>query len=235
MFISVDTRFANYDSVVELNNLGVELMEAKAYKSATQALRDAIHMMKTAVRPSPEEQFYSPHQTFPPANESALFEARRRVWEARATSSHTLRADAMYSMGAPIRIEPTKMQTPDGNNPDMASAVLLYNFGLVNRWASSECEDATGQLREGALRLFKMSYSILADQERQSSADPEDMSEIRIFLLLNVLNVLSQIEAELGKLGDASTHVEELVRLGRLAMFKTNCDSFMETSAAPAA
>jgi hypothetical protein len=234
MFISVDVRLADYEYVIELNNLGAELMEAKAYKSATHALREAIQMMKTIVQPKPESQLSYTNET-PQVNERALFEARLRVWEARSTSSH-IASPAMYSMGTPIRIEASKMLTADGNNPDMASAVLLYNFGLVNRWASSsECADPHGKLREGALRLFKMSYSILTDRQRLSSADPEDMSETRIFLLLNVLNVLSQIEAELGKPGDASAHVEELARLGRLAMFKTNCDSFLQPCAAAAA
>jgi hypothetical protein len=235
MFISVDTRLADYEYVIELNNLGVELMEAKAYKSATHALREAIQMMKTVVQPNPESQFSYTNE-IPKVNERALFEARLRVWEARSSpASSRIAPDAMYAMGTPIRIEASEMLTTDGNNPDMASAVLLYNFGLVNRWASSECVDPFGKLREGALRLFKMSYSILTDRQRLSSADPEDMSETRIFLLLNVLNVLSQIEAELGKLGDASAHIEELVRLGRLAMFKTNCDSFLQPCAAAAA
>jgi hypothetical protein len=90
------------------------------------------------------------------------------------------------------------MQATYGATHDMVSAALLYNFGLINRWGGAKCHVlAAGELKEGALRLFSMSYAILAGQAVQS--DPEDMCEVRLYLLLKVLNVLSQIEGRAGE------------------------------------
>lgn len=229
MFISVETNHPHYQYVIELNNLGVDLMEAKAYRSATRALREAIQIMKMVVKPDPSNP--TTHTAPLQVDQSVLFEERQRLLEARATP---INPEAMHHLGTPVRIEATTMQVPDGQNPDMASSVILYNFGLVNRWACSE--QPCYQLQEGALRLFKMAYSILTDrQQAVLNSDPDELSEIRIFLLLIVLNVLSQIEAELGKHTEASSHIEQLVRLGQIAMFKTNNDVFSSMMAAPAA
>lgn len=229
MFISVETNHPHYQYVIELNNLGVDLMEAKAYRSATRALREAIQIMKMVVKPDPSNP--TTHTAPLQLDQSVLFEGRQRLLEARATPTNP---EAMHHLGTPVRIELSTIQVPDGQNPDMASSVILYNFGLVNRWACSE--QPCYQLQEGALRLFKMAYSILTDrQQAVLNSDPEELSEIRIFLLLIVLNVLSQIEAELGKHSEASSHIEQLVRLGQIAMFKTNNDVFSSMLAAPAA
>jgi hypothetical protein len=233
MSISVDSRHAHYKDVLELNNIGVDLMEAKAYQSATGALREAIHVMKAVVQPVPENPLSL--DAPPSLNTGGIFETRERLLHLQALLPRPNNPEAMHCLGTPIRIEATHMQCPDGQNPDMTSAVLLYNFGLMYRWAGFECSDPNGELKEGALRLFKMAYSILTDGDRMTHTEPEDMGGVKIFLLVQVLNVLSQIEGELGKHADANAHIEQLQRLGRFAIFKSRVDNVMHVPAAPAA
>lgn len=220
-----DRRHDLYLSVVELNNVGVDLMEANAFRASTTALREAIHLMKYVVKPVPE------FASVPNAG-SAIFEAKIRLLQAQGLSPP--RPGTMHWLGAPVRIDPIQMQATLGPTHDMVSAALLYNFGLINRWGGAKCHVlAAGELKEGALRLFSMSYAILAGQAVHS--DPEDMCEVRLYLLLKVLNVLSQIEGELGKHADAENHLEQLERLGRFAIFKSCFDRAIHGPAAPAA
>jgi hypothetical protein len=224
---AADRRHDLYLSVLELNNLGVDLMEANAFRASTTALREAIHLMKYVVRPVPET-------ASTPTAGNAIFQARIRLLEAQGLSPP--RPGSMHWLGAPVRIDCMQMHALDGQNPDIVSATLLYNFGLINRWGGAKCNVlSAGELMEGALRLFSMSYSILIGQVPAVHSDPEDMSEVRLYLLLKVLNALSQIEGELGKHADADAHLEQLERLGRFAIFKSCFDQAIHGPAAPAA
>mmetsp|Transcript_20680 Transcript_20680/g.47784 ORF Transcript_20680/g.47784 Transcript_20680/m.47784 type:complete len:233 (+) Transcript_20680:88-786(+) len=212
-----DFRSSNYALALELNNIGVDLLEARAYRSAMRTLREAIQVMKNVVPSTGDDVEPLPMSAL--TNDSLLQEAYRRLTETQSQplSPNTEHAvELLNSLGTPLRIESSEMQSPEGGNPDTASAVLLYNFGLVHRWAGCERQDSN--LGEGALRLFKMAFSILSERNTLMQLDPEDMSETKLFLLIVVLNALVQLEEEMGKHSEASVWLEQLVRLGRVAL-----------------
>ena len=53
---TVSPRVSQYKLAIELNNVGVELLELRAYRSAMRTLREAIQVMKTVVRPGIQQQ-----------------------------------------------------------------------------------------------------------------------------------------------------------------------------------
>lgn len=237
MLPPTDYRFEQYTTAIEMNNIGVDLLEARSYRSSMRTLREAIEIMKSVVRPGALAPSEPCSTSYSKTSQSLLHDANLRLKEAQAQIQFAQREDAveaLCSMGTPLRIESAEMQTPDGRNPDLSSAVLLYNFGLVHRWAG--CEQENANLREGSLRLFKMAFSILSERNTLQTIDPEDMSETKLFLLIVVLNSLVQLQEEMGKHSEASFWMQQLVRLGRVALNQEEAEAEEPPTAfAPAA
>ena len=249
---TVSPRVSQYKLAIELNNVGVELLELRAYRSAMRTLREAIQVMKTVVRPGIQQQQqeqlqYQQQQQLQYLNSTCLtvenetlllHNARQRLVAVENNKDDNnnnqdqendddddddeSQMDILNSLGTPLRIESIEMQSPDGRNPDTASSVLLYNFGLVHRWAGYEQD--SDALREGALRLFKMAFSILSERTEIDEEETQDIAETKVFLVIVVLNSLVQIQEEQGKHAEARYWLQQLVRLGRVALEEDDDD-----------
>ena len=233
MIISVNTHDALFQNVLELNNLGVDLMEANAFQSAGAALREAILIIKDVIQPVQGDPSYA--QSLSRSN-TVVFECTKRLLEVKSSFSST--SGALYGLGIPLRMLENNSQTEvsEAHNPGIATAVLLFNFGLLNRWTGSQCKGRTShQLKETALRLLASSHHVLSSRTCMVQAEVGDITDVRLFLLIQVLKLLSQIEGELGKHADAEAHMEQLETLATVAFFKVNFGSAIHLPAAPAA
>jgi uncharacterized protein involved in response to NO len=233
MLVSVNMHHDQYPNVLQLNNLGVDLMEANSFQSAAAALREAIHVVKDVIRPVQDNPCYE--QTLSRSNE-AVFACTKRLLEAKNLPPFNL--GELHGLGMPLRMKAihTRTGAPLKQSPEMTTAILLFNFGLLNRWAGTQHKcDASVTLKESAVKLLTMSLSVLAGRTCIAHTDAEHMTEVRLYLLIKVLNVVSQIEVELGKHDDANAHMQQLENLARVAFFKFNFGNAIHQPAAPAA
>ena len=233
MLISVNMHHDQYPNVLELNNLGVDLMEANSFQSAATALQEAIHVVKDIIRPVQENQCYA--QTLSRSN-GAVFACTKRLLEAKSLPPSNL--GELHGLGMPLRMKAVHTRTgaPVKQNPELATAILLFNFGLLNRWAGTQHKGHVSvTLKESAVRLLTLSLSVLAGRACIAHTDVDHITEVRLYLLMKVLNVMSQIESELGKHDDANTHMQQLENLARVAFFTFNYCNAIHQPAAPAA
>jgi hypothetical protein len=133
-----------------------------------------------------------------------------------ATFSHRSHSGSVLHGGwsSPLRIEATDLVSvgEENSSADLESSIMLYNFGLAHlcmaKLAKTTVNLKEGALKEGALTLFNMAYSILAplcDQEGHRTR--EDMVLLAAITLNNIVALLTQM----GMHSDAN----ELARLGR--------------------
>lgn len=234
MLITVHTSHDLCQHVVLLNNLAVHLMEAYAFKSARAALKEAVFTIKDAIRPGQGDQC---NIESTPRSNAVVFECTKRLMEAK--SFNPFSSGALHGLGIPILIQEivTRVESPEGQNYENITAVLLFNFGLLNRWAGfTSMGQASLKFKESASRLLTMSLSTLSSS--RIFRDPtamENITEVRLFLLIQVLNALSQIEAELDKHVDANAHLQQLETLAAVAFFKVNFGNAIHLPGAPAA
>jgi hypothetical protein len=228
-----DCSYAHYVYIVELNNIGADLMEFHAYRSATQAFREAIRVMRAVIRPSHVNR--EEGSMTPQAIGNAVLQARQQFFKVQASPKPSDHLEELRRMGRPVRIDLNAVDCQESDTADTISALLLYNFGLVNRWASADCQSSHCEIKAGALKLFKMSLSILTPQEAIAHIDPEELSDLRLYLLSVVLDSLSVLEAEMGNHQEANAIIEQMVHVTRIAAIKKFCGSFSQIITASAA
>jgi hypothetical protein len=217
----------DHRAAIALNNMGVSLLERRAYREGIDTLKDAIFVMKRVLRPPPmcSRGFgKAPYSTSDA--EAKVERASKRVANTQpipstvsidvvsrcATFSHRSQHSGSVLDGgssSPLRIEVTDLVSMgEGNSTfDLESSIMLYNFGLAHLCAAKLAKTPTN-LQEGALTLFNMAYSILAplcDQEGHGTR--EDMVLLAAIALNNIVALLTRM----GMHSDAN----ELARLGR--------------------
>jgi hypothetical protein len=235
-------RIESYNAAVILNNIGVDLIDAQCYYAAMKTFKDAIQTMKTVVQQN-EQQTEDGTPENSDLKMSTLEhvslvveEARKRLisvkgdntlcpsWSTDVSqylhqnaSSITNGVNAciipLDPLCSPLRIELGGNQDPEDRNADMASAILLYNFGVCHRYLKRRYDTHSCDLNQGALRLFKMAFLVLSARNRLMNL--ADLSEIRTLLLIVVLNSFIQVHEERGEFDEANSWRQHLLRLGR--------------------
>ena len=256
----------SYNAAVVLNNIGVDLIDAQSYCAAMKTFKDAIQTMKAVVQQHEQKKEdgtpeNSDLQITVLENASFLVEhARKRLSlvkrdNALSPSSsvdvpQNLPQNASYSTNgvnacilpldplcSPLRIESGGNQDPEDRNADMASAILLYNFGVCHRYLKRQYDNYSCDLNQGALRLFKMAFLVLSARNRMLNL--AEMSEIRTLLLIIVLNSFIQVHEERGEFDEANSWRQHLLRLGRSILspeiFSVSSFFAEQSSPAPAA
>jgi hypothetical protein len=221
----------DHRAAIALNNMGVSLLERRAYREGMETLKDAIFIMKRVLRPLPisfQELSKTPESTSDadakveraskrmanlrpiPSAVSIDVVSRCATFSHRSDSGSVLHGSSSSSLRYFLRIEATDFVSlgEEGRDSDLESSIMLYNFGLAHL-CMAKLAKMPIKLQEGALTLFNMAYSVLAplcDQEGHGKR--EDMVLLAAIALNNIVALLTQMgmhsEAnELARLGSA--------------------------------
>jgi hypothetical protein len=207
---------------VELNNIGTQLMDLGAYYDAMEVMKHAITAMKHVVQPEQDDELSTPyHQSAPAPHDPRLQSAHKTLHTVQHFTSdwshHTIERD---SFSTPIPIEATQAFSLSDESPDMPSAIMLYNYGLVHRAFSHHAPTKSERLLDGALKLFQMAYTVLTDHKPSSCMNYDEMSETRLLLTYFVVNNMLQIQQEIGNHVEAHVALQRLSRLGMAVMLQ---------------
>jgi hypothetical protein len=121
---------------------------------------------------------------------------------------------------------------------DLVSGIVLLNFGIALLCASKVMKSSE-KLREGALKLLNMAYSIVSFRNALSQIEQSGVHHIResrFVLAIIIMNHIVEVLTEMGYHSEAQESQEKLVRLGRLICTAADLDIlFNLASIAPAA
>jgi hypothetical protein len=222
----------DHRAAIALNNMGVALLERRAYRQGMETLKDAIFVMKRVLQPpsiSSQGVGKTPHPTS--YAEAKIYRASKRMANPRpvpsdvsidvasqcSTFSHrsysgsVLHGGSSSPLSAPLRIEATDLVALDNRDSDLESSIMLYNFGLAHRCMAKFAKTPI-KLQEGALKLFNMAYFVFATlSEHEGHIIKEDMVLLAAATLNNIIALLTQM----GKHSEANESDQELARLGR--------------------
>jgi hypothetical protein len=225
----------DHRAAIALNNMGVSLLEQRAYRQGMETLKDAIFVMKRVFRPQSRNSTLGATLDSTRGTDVKIHRAVQRMANpqpvpsavivdviSHGASSHSsplgsiLRESSSSSFTVPIRIEATDLDFPEDRDPDLESSIMLYNFGLAHL-CMAKLAKTPMKLREGALKLFNMAYSIVSNKNALSRFSDDEMrrvSETRLLLALAVLNNVVKVLTEMGKHTEANNSFQRLVRLG---------------------
>jgi hypothetical protein len=223
-------------AAIALNNMGVSLLDQRAYRQGMETLKDAIFVMKRVFRPQSRNSSLDATSDSTSSTDIKIHRAVQRMANPQPISftmitdvlSHDvasphssplgsiLRESSSSSFTIPIRIEATDIDCPEDRDPDLESALMLYNFGLAHL-CMAKLAKSPMKLREGALKLFNMAYSIISNKNSLSGLSESEIrrfSETRLLLAIAVLNNVVRLLTQMGKHTEANNSYQRLVRLG---------------------
>jgi hypothetical protein len=219
----------DHRAAIALNNMGVSLLERRAYRQGIETLKDAIFVMKRVLRPpsiSPQGLGKTPNSTS--YAEVMVHRASKRMANPQPISS-AISIDVVsqcasfsrrsYPSGSvlrggsfsPLRIEATDLVSLEDRDPDLESSIMLYNFGLAHLCMAKLAKTPT-KLQEGALKLFTMAYSLFAPLCDQAG---HGIREDIVLLAAANLNNMVALLTQMGKHSEANESDQELACLGR--------------------
>jgi tetratricopeptide (TPR) repeat protein len=226
-------------AAIALNNMGVSLLEQRAYRQGMETLKDAIFVMKHVFRPQSRNAGLGATSYSTGRTDVKINRAVQRMTNPQPVPSTViidvishgvassqssplgsiLRASSSFAV--PIRIEATDLDCPEDRDPELESAIMLYNFGLAHL-CMAKLAKSPNELREGALKLFNMAYSIISNKiisnkntlSRLSASELQIISETRLLLAFAVLNNVARVLTEMGNHTEANTSYRRLARLG---------------------
>jgi hypothetical protein len=251
-------RVHDYLVAVALNNIGVTLLERGAFKQSMRTLQDAVFMMKSHLRSSATGGA-GVRATPTPVNagkvQTKLNEAMKRLASAQPVSL-ALKVNTISFAGSlpsscifpfedqtlpfalAVEIHTVNFDGIKDLDLDLVSGIMLLNFGVAHLCASKVTKSPE-KLREGALKLMNMAYSIISFQNDLSQIEQSDthkISESRFLLAIIILNHIGGILEEVGYHSEAQESKKKLARLGRLICTAADPDFlFKSQSIAPAA
>jgi hypothetical protein len=243
----------DHRAAIALNNMGVSLLERRAYRQGLETLKDAIFVMKRVLRPasiSSQGLCKTPNSTS--YAEAKVHRASKRMANPQpissaisidvlsqcATFSHrSCPSDSVLHAGgpssplsSPLRIEATDLISLEDRDSDLESSIMLYNFGLAHLCMAKLVKTPI-KLQEGALKLFNMAYCILAPRcDQEGHGIREDI----VLLAATTLNIIVALLTQMGKYSEANESDHELARLGR-AIQEFQCYHLEDQIAAAAA
>jgi hypothetical protein len=248
----------DYRVALALNNIGVKLLERGAFRQSLDTLQDAVFMMKSHLRYTAGAQGRVA-KTTPDSSttvQSRLSKAMKRLANAQPVVRPAVKVNAISFEGTlpsscifpfedqtmqfplPIEIHTLNCDCIKELDQDLVSGIVLLNFGIAHLCASKVMKSSE-KLREGALKLLNMAYSIISFRHAISQIEQIDVhqiSESRFLLVIIILNHTAQVLTEMGRHSEAQESQEKLVRLGRLICTEADLDIFFNLSSiAPAA
>jgi hypothetical protein len=218
-------------AAIALNNMGVSLLERRAYRQGMETLKDAIFVTMQRVISS-QGLCETPNSTS--YAEAKVHRASKRmanpqpissaisidVVSQSATFSHrsypsdsVLHEGSSSIRGSPLRIEATDLVSLEDRDSDLESSIMLYNFGLA-KLCMAKLVKTPIKLQEGALKLFKMAYSLFAprcDQEGRGIREDTVILAAATSTLDNIVALLTQM----GRYSKTNESDQEMARLGR--------------------
>jgi hypothetical protein len=227
----------DHRAAIALNNMGVSLLERRAYRQGMETLKDAVFVMKRVLRPpsiSSQGLCKTPNDSMSNA-EAKVHRASKRMASPRplssaisidvvsqcATFSHrsNLSGSSLHggspssSLSSPLRIEATDLISLEDRDSDLESSIMLYNFGLAHL-CMAKLVKTPMKLQKVALQLFNMAYSLFAprcDQEGRGIREDVVLLAAATSTLDNIAALLTQI----GKYSETNESDHGLARLGR--------------------
>ena len=223
-------------AAIALNNMGVSLLEQRAYRQGMETLKDAIFVMKRVFRPQSRTSSLGATSDSTISTDIQIHRAVQRMANPQpvpfamitnvishgVASSHSsplgsiLRESSSSSFTIPIPIEATGIDCPEDRDPDLESAIMIFNFGLAHL-CMAKLAKSPMKLREGAHKLFNMAYSIISNKNTLSGLSESEMrrfSETRLLFAIAVLNSIVKVLTVMGKHTEANNSYQRLVRLG---------------------
>jgi hypothetical protein len=233
----------SYTTAVDLNNIGVSLLERRCYAAATETFKDAVSVMKelsTSFRASTSTEEstcpLSPSSVLdsmirrasqgfsrpscPPqdgANLCVLTEDESATFVVSALqSTEILSAEATYA----IRLELGGRSIQNCGSRGLAlqsAAVILHNFGAAHACmaTTTKCPIHAHQRYQGAFTLYTLAFSHL--HNRCSLEDFQDSEELLVCcnlpLSLLALTSLIRLAILLGKPEEAQVFYLRMVEL----------------------
>jgi hypothetical protein len=242
----------DHRAAIALNNMGVSLLERRAYRQGMETLKDAILVMKRVLvrSPSISSQGFGNTPNSTSDADTKVHRASKRMVNPEpipsavsvddvshcATFSHrsylgsVLHGGSSSPLRSPLRIEVTDLVSLEDRDPFLESSIILFNFGLAHlcmakldnsimrfnfglaHLCMAKLDRTPIKLQEGALKIFNMTYSVLASLcNQEGHGIREDMILLAAATLDNIVALLT----EMGKHSEANELDQELARLGR--------------------
>jgi hypothetical protein len=220
----------DHRAAVALNNMGVSLLERRAYRHGMETLKDAILVMESVLRPQSKSRGYGVNSESTSSAEAKVHRAVRRMANPHhvpsavssdvishgGATSHPSSFLASPAFTSPVRIEATDLDCPEDRDPDLDSAIMINNFALAHLCVAKNTNSPI-KLQERARKLFNMAYSIISNQNGLSRLSEDEMrriSESRLLLAVAVMSNVVRVLTEMGEDTEANESYQRLVRLG---------------------
>lgn len=228
--------FRNHDcrGAIALNNMGVSLLEQKAYSEAMETLKDSVIVMKVAFQQESCTNFRDTGILVEEKLDRACQRLSTQRLEADPTLIEGLRHDggfatlqSLVTKQDPILSEslfPVRIEQLDDHEDienSLKTAIIMHNFSIAHFCMSKTPvnDEVRARLVEGGLRLASVSYGILS---KMMSGGKNLLYELilrdtNVFVVaIAVLNSLVQMLIALGSLGEAERCSAKLHQLGAL-------------------
>jgi hypothetical protein len=251
MMSSPQSLTQEHRAAIVLNNMGVSLLERRAYTQGMETLKDAIFLMKRVFRPTASSSSFDTNKISSSYADVKLRRAIKRMASPKpvpssvnvdvifhdGSLSETLRGNSSSPYTCPIRIEADDIDYQEDRDPDLESAVMLYNFGIAHI-CLSKLSKKPSKLQEAALKLFDMASTIVSNSntipQRRFENEICEMTETRLLLEVAVLKTVVKLLTEMGKYSEANASYQQLVLIGS-AINELEAPCYIESQVAAAA
>jgi hypothetical protein len=226
-------RSRDYRGAIALNNMGVSLMEQKAYHQAMETLKDAVSVMRAACQSHTMER----HDCA--SVDDKLGQASQRLTNLRPEKDTTavikgishdegfvsirtvlgkhdpMLADAMF----PMRIEHLEDSEDSENN--LKAAIIVHNFALAHLCLARKMtnDSLRARLHESALRLASVVFTILRGTMGNDFLRGLILRDTNAFVaIISTLRTLMQVQSTVGNFLEAEQCSERLDYMASLAL-----------------
>lgn len=219
---------------ISLNNMGISLLEQRAYRQAAATFKDSLLVMRQAIdsaevlhdTTSIECKIHQAAERLAKPLEDSPFPCIQLIC-LDDTFAHSIWRDAAVNHPSavfPIRLGSSDAQGPDcltTRDIDLNAAVILYNFALAYSclFQASRTRSNAAQisLKMHEIHLFDMSFLVI----RNSCKDVGDTVSIfdgRLAFSVVILRCIVRTRMELGQAQQASLFYEKLLEIEKILL-----------------
>jgi hypothetical protein len=214
-----------YHSSLQLNNLGVSLLEKGRYKHAACALKDALKTMKMLfkkqrtpprglqlARKLEQARMYNGGALLSPANSNTLTYHNSQI---KLEEQEQVHFGSIHPVAIDISQDPNNFSTT-GRDPQLEMAVILNNIGIAFFHVSNaDCcigaSSTSTSIQEQALNMMSLASSVMLDRFAMCD-DLEDEARLMSVALIVTGNTMNICHL-LGRTSDAKDHCNKYQRM----------------------
>ena len=207
-------RTSTFETLIDLNDRGVDLLTSRNVESANMHFRTAIRMLEavlkqTSIAKAPCRNLTSAKREAASAATDASPQQSRPAQGAASLSS-TLDQSRFYVSMRPIKIVPKNRSNKEILG-GFATTVISYNLALSFHLLSLKSSVTAYSYRRSAIAFYRVAFTLCLKAAKRSSAPSGTMAGTMVLLDLAITNNLAVLHHQTGNEEHARNYFERLV------------------------